>query len=63
MTEEIDNATGKSEEKTRIEIMPIVESSTAAQRPQIDQLTNQQKEVLISSTNPNRKLRKIHEKL
>ena len=55
MTEEIDNATGKSEEKTRIEIMPIVESSTAAQRPQIDQLTNQQKEVLISSTNPNRK--------
>ena len=58
MTEEIDNATGQSEEKTRIEIMPIVESSTAAQRPQIDQLTNQQKEVLISSTNPNRKLRK-----
>lgn len=47
MTEEIDNA--RPEEKTRIEIMPIVENSTAAQRPQIDQLTNQQKEVLIPS--------------
>jgi len=57
MTEEIENA--KSEEKTRIEIMPIVESSTAAQRPQIDQLTNQQKEVLTPSTNPNSKSRKL----
>ena len=44
MPEEVDNV--KTEEKTSIEIMPIVESSTAANRPQIDQLTNPQKEVL-----------------